>query len=85
MASDFDRVGKVINERRFALIESGVGDDGELGTAIATGLVESLVSNAELEKGLWPRILPNFGKRSREYIQAWFALQERIARDLATS
>jgi hypothetical protein len=85
IASDFDRVEKETNERRFALIESGVDDEGELGTAIATGLIESLVSNAELQEGLWPRILPSFGKRSREYIEAWFALQESIAQDLATS
>ena len=55
---------------------------GEFGTALATGLIEALVIKAE-RLNLWQPISKSFGKLSRDYIDAWFAQQESIARTIA--
>jgi hypothetical protein len=82
---EFEQAGTATNQRIFALIESGMGDDdpeGEFGTALATGLIEAVVGEAE-RMNLWQPISESLGKLSRAYIDAWFEQQESIARTIA--
>ncbi len=85
IAEDFEHASSETNLRIFTLIESGMSDNdpqGEFRTALATGLIEALVNKAEQMK-LWEHISKSFGRLSRDYVDAWFAQQESIARTIA--
>ena len=85
IVEEFEQAGTDANQRIFALIESGMADkdlQGEFSTALATGLIEALVNKAE-RMNLWQPISESLGKLSRDYVDAWFAQQESIARTIA--
>ena len=82
IVEEFEQAGADANKRIFALIEEAVADNGDLGTAVTTGLIEAIVNKAE-RMDLWLPISNCFGKLSLNYIDAWFAQQERIARTIA--
>jgi hypothetical protein len=55
-----------------ALIEEGLAsDDDDVGTAVATGLIEGLIHRAEAIEGLWPRIEARLGSEARGYADAY--------------
>jgi hypothetical protein len=61
-----------INIAIFSLIESGiVSEDEILGTAVATGLLEGIISRATRVPGLWEKILPFLGKNSLFHANGW--------------
>lgn len=56
----------------FQLIEEGIcnGTD-ELGDAIATGLIEAMISESDGDPGKWVGMFPRLGPRSAAYANAW--------------
>lgn len=55
-----------------AMIEEGLAsEDEEIGTAVATGLIEGLIHRAEAIETLWPRIEAALGPEAREYADAY--------------
>lgn len=72
IADDFDS-SEVGNARQiFALIESAMASNNEqLITAVATGLIEGLVSRVDLQTEKWQRIRQAFGTLSRRHAEAW--------------
>lgn len=74
IAETFDDVGMDRHRQTFRLIEAAMtsGDD-QLVTAVATGLLEGMIGATEQQVGLWPRIAPMFGERSRQHAEAWLS------------
>ena len=69
---DFDRVKNEVNRAIFRQIESAmVSGDEQLITAVATGLIESIVAKASLEMELRQQVLPMFGEQSHKHVVAW--------------
>ena len=61
-----------LRRRIFATIEEGmISPDPALGTAVATGLVEALVSSADKKPELWNQLDKLFGAASRKHALAW--------------
>ena len=55
-----------------AEIERGLAsDDDDIGTAVATGLIEGLIHRAEVIDGLWPTIEARLGPLARRYADAY--------------
>ncbi|MDQ0419272.1 hypothetical protein J2045_000282 [Peteryoungia aggregata LMG 23059] len=56
----------------FEVIEAAMasGDD-TLSTAVATGLIEGLISSSDNRPGEWGMILPYLGVKSKAYADAW--------------
>ena len=55
-----------------AMIEEGLtSDDDDVGTAVATGLIEGLIHRAEDVETLWPRIEASLGPEARSYADAY--------------
>lgn len=74
IADDFDRVSQQVNQQIFNLLETAMeSGDIALVTAVATGLIEALVSRAAQVEGLWLRMRPFLGFRSLLHAQAWLA------------
>ncbi|MBH5403174.1 hypothetical protein HZZ13_36080 [Bradyrhizobium sp. CNPSo 4010] len=74
IAEDFDRAGVDANRRVFSLIEQAMeSDDKGLVTAVATGLIEALVTRAVRTESLWKEMAPFLGPRSRHHAEAWLA------------
>jgi len=56
----------------FNLIESGMTSRGEdIGTAVATGLIESMVTKSDGDPQLWNRLEELFGAVSKIHANAW--------------
>ncbi|MGL4860954.1 MAG: DUF7674 family protein [Enterobacteriaceae bacterium] len=56
----------------FQHIETGMlSDDDELATAVATGLVEGIVTETDSDESLWIEIESYLGEKSREHAIAW--------------
>jgi hypothetical protein len=74
IAEDFGGAGVDTNRRMFSLIEQAMesGDQG-LVTAVATGLIEALVTRAVRSESLWTEIAPLLGPRSLYHAEAWLA------------
>ena len=74
IAEDFDSAGVDTNRQMFSLIEKAMesGDQG-LVTAVATGLIEALVTRAVRSEGLWKRMAPLLGPRALHHAEAWLA------------
>jgi hypothetical protein len=74
IAEAFDDVGMDAHRQTFRLIEAAMtsGDD-RLVTAVATGLLEGMIGAAGRQEGLWPRIAPMLGERSRRHAEAWLS------------
>lgn len=76
LADDFEKIEKVARERIFLLIEDGVAsDDEELGTAVATGLIEGMVVRA-ITRGNWDSIAMELGPLSKSHAEAWIGNPE---------
>lgn len=74
IADDFDSIETDINWITFRLIEEAMaGDDNNLKTAVATGLLEAIIATAWRHEGLWSRISPMLGDMSRKHADAWLA------------
>lgn len=72
IAEDFGKTRAEENRRMFALIEQGMdSDDPQLVTAVATGLIEALVSRAAKRDGVWAELATLLGPRSRHHAMAW--------------
>lgn len=60
------------NTSLFDLIERAMNEDDDmLRTAVATGLVEALVSSAVRQSGQWEKMVLQLGERTREHALAW--------------
>ncbi|MBP1680945.1 MAG: hypothetical protein H6Q35_1284 [Proteobacteria bacterium] len=79
VVSTFNETGEVEKKRIFGFIESMVNSHDEyLSTATATGLIESIVINAEnIDKTnvLLYEILSYCGNETKEYIKSWSKYQ----------
>ena len=74
IAEEFGSAGVEANRRSFSLIEHAMeSGDQELVTAVATGLIEALVTRAVQSEGLWDEMAPLLGPRSRHHAYAWLA------------
>ncbi|MFI8384437.1 hypothetical protein [Pseudomonas sp. NPDC079086] len=74
MVDEFNSAGADANQRRFHLIESAMNSsNSDLVTAVATGLLEAIVSAASRQEGLLPRVSLMLGKLSRRHVNAWLA------------
>lgn len=74
IADDFRVAGFDTNRRIFSLIEHAMeSSDQGLVAAVATGLIEALVSRAARSEGLWEEMAPLLGPRSRHHAEAWLA------------
>lgn len=72
IAEDFDSAGVDTNRQVFSLIEKAMGSgDSGLVTAVATGLIEALVTRAARGEDLWKRMAPFLGPRSLRHAEAW--------------
>lgn len=59
-------------ERVFAIVEIGmVNEDRLLQTAVATGLVEALVTNGDARPDLWIEYKKCFGPKTLQHAIAW--------------
>ncbi len=74
IAEDFDSASLDVNQQVFHLIEEAMGSgDSHLVTAVATGLIEAIVTRTARSEGLWLRIFPMLGERSLHHAKAWMA------------
>ena len=74
IAADFGSAGVDTNRRVFTLIEQAMeSSDQALVTAVATGLIEALVTRAAQSESLWKEMTPLLGPRSLHHAEAWFA------------
>ena len=74
IAEDFGSCGVDTNRRVFSLIEQAMeSSDQTLVTAVATGLIEALVTRAARSEGLWKQMAPLLGPRSLHHAQAWLS------------
>lgn len=72
IAERFDEEGIEVNQTLLRLVESAMNSgDTNLVTAVATGLIEGLLAKAWRKEGLWSRISPMLGERSRRHADAW--------------
>ncbi|EPO3623564.1 hypothetical protein ACT90E_000904 [Salmonella enterica] len=68
----FSELDCVKNELLFKYIEDGMASDNdELATAIATGLVEAIVTSTDANQHLWGEIEGLLGVKSKEHALAW--------------
>lgn len=74
IAEEFDSADGDTNRRIFSLIEEAMeSDDQSLATAVATGLIEALVTRAVQNESLWKRMAPLLGPLSLHHAEAWLA------------
>ena len=72
IAKQYDAIGPEEWRRLSALIEQGLAsEDSDIGTAVATGLIEGLIHRAEVVEGLWSRIEAALGPQARSYADAY--------------
>ena len=72
IATNFDEISPGEWAALSAMIEQGLAsDDEDVGTAVATGLIEGLIHRAETVANLWPRIEAALGSEARSYADAY--------------
>ena len=72
IADNFDITEPVVNSRIFALIESAMeSGDQRLITAVATGLIEAMISRMAAKEGNLQRLIQGLGVLSRKHAEAW--------------
>ena len=60
------------NRRIFQLVETAMAsDDEELRTAVATGLIEAVVTKTDGKEALWQYALSLFGDLSKKHAEWW--------------
>ena len=74
IARDFCN-GNRQNIRRISLLieQAMESDDAQLVTAVATGLIEALVTKANKADGCWQDLVSQLGPRSRHHAQSWLS------------
>lgn len=61
-----------INQKILRLVEEGViSEDDELGTAVATGMVEAMVNNFLLDGTRWEKHKKELGEQTLRHAEAW--------------
>lgn len=74
IVEDFVSADVYANRRMFSLIEQALeSGDQSLVTAVATGLIEAMVTRAAQSEGIWEKIALLLGPRSRRHAEAWLA------------
>lgn len=74
VAQEFDICDSEKNKRIFDLIERAMASkDTKLVTAVATGLIEAIVTTTDKNDGLWQRILAVMGPMTRRHAEWWRA------------
>jgi hypothetical protein len=72
IASNLATLPNEVRRKVFAAIEEGmVSQDTALSTAMATGLVEALVANADKKPDMWKEFENLFGAASMKHAAAW--------------
>lgn len=72
IAKQYDTIGHEEWRRLSDLIEQGLtSGDSDVGTAVATGLIEGLIHRAEAIEGAWPKIELGLGPLARSYADAY--------------
>lgn len=72
IAEEFSHADVAATHQIFSLIEEAMQSSNEnLITAVATGLIEALVTRAVEIEGLWEQIKPLLGPRSLRHANAW--------------
>lgn len=72
IASKFDEITPGEWADLSTMIEQGLAsDDQDVGTAVATGLIEEMIHRAEAIGNLWPRIEVGLGPGARSYADAY--------------
>ncbi len=81
-----DRIGRSISENIdsienaadiFQLIEEGISNGtDELRDAIATGLIEAMISESDGHPGKWDGMFPHLGPQCAVYAKAWITYTE---------
>ncbi len=74
IADDFESTDSDVNSRIFALIESAMASsDQKLVTAVATGLIEAMISRLAAREESLRRLTQELGALSRNHAEAWLA------------
>lgn len=74
IAEDYVSTDIETNRCIFSLIEQAMeSSDQYLVTAVATGLIEALVTSAFRSEGLWNQIAPLLGPRTLRHAESWIA------------
>ncbi len=74
IADDFESTEPDVNSRIFALIESAMASgDQKLITAVATGLIEAMISRVTAKQRSSRRLTQELGVLSRKHAEAWMA------------
>lgn len=72
IADDFETTNSDVNSRIFALIESAMASgDQRLTTAVATGLIEAMISRLSAKEGTLRQLTQELGVLSRKHAEAW--------------
>lgn len=72
IADDFDITEPSVNSQIFALIESAMNSsDQRLVTAVATGLIEAMISRVVAKEECLQRLMQGLGVLSRKHAEAW--------------
>lgn len=72
IADNLEALPDETREKIFASIEIGMASpDDDLSTAMATGLIEALISHSDGKAGLWEQIERLLGPDSKKYALAW--------------
>ena len=72
LARCFDNMRNESRVSAFELIEEGMNSsDHALKTAVATGIIEALISESSRNEGLWSRIELQLGSVSRRHADGW--------------
>lgn len=72
LARRFDSMENESKEIAFEFIEEGMNsNDNALTTAVATGIIEALISESSRHEGLWPRIELQLGSISKRHAEGW--------------
>ena len=72
IAEQLDELADDVCLRVFSRIEEGmISVDAQLRTAVATGLVEAMVTSSDANRELWHKIRRWFGPCSLKHAEAW--------------
>ncbi len=72
IADDFESTDSDVNSRIFALIESAMASsDQKLVTAVATGLIEAMISRLAAKEESLRRLTQELGALSRNHAEEW--------------
>ncbi|MCO7246026.1 hypothetical protein [Halomonas sp. Mc5H-6] len=71
-AEEYEERSLEINQKILRLVEEGVvSEDEELGTAVATGMVEAMVNNFLLDGIQWEKCKKQLGEQTLKHAEAW--------------